>query len=88
LTNAAGMPLTKQSVKLDRPAGPLAELCWPAEWHSDGAGRIYIPALEVGHHRFHVMADNSTHDFEVPASQAGAVRAVKVIVDTKAGKRL
>jgi hypothetical protein len=72
------LPLKKQAITLDRPAGPLARECWPDEWRSDGAGRIYIPTLEVGKHAFHVKANGSAHEITVPPLSAEGVREVRV----------
>ena len=66
LRGADGALLAGQAITLDRPAGPLARQCWPTEWQSDGAGRVYIPTLEAGKHRFHVKADGSVHELVVP----------------------
>ena len=78
LTDVGGTPLKKQTITLDRPEGPLARECWPAEWRSDGAGQIYLPTLEVGRHTFHVKADGSTHEITVPPLSATRVQDVRV----------
>lgn len=47
LTDEDGSPLRNQKLKLDRPAGPLTDLFWPADFTTDGNGDAYIPALEA-----------------------------------------
>ena len=49
-----GKPLRGRAVTVDRPAGPLAALLWPAEFKTDGAGEARIPALEAGRHTVRV----------------------------------
>ena len=66
VTGADGKPLAGGRLTIERPEGPLAKLCWPDEWVSDGAGRVYIPTLEAGRHVLHVKSDGSTHAFTVP----------------------
>ncbi len=77
LSGVDGKPLKHTAVTLERPAGPLSRRCWPAEWWSDGVGRIFIPTMEAGKHRFHVQTDGSAHEFTVPplpVKDAGEVR--------------
>ncbi len=69
-------PLVDYAITLDCPAGPLARQYWPAEWRSDGAGRVFIPPLEAGKHCFHIRADGSTHELTVPPLSANAGETV------------
>jgi protocatechuate 3,4-dioxygenase beta subunit len=78
LTDASGSPLRNHRVMLDRPTGPLAIRCWPAEWQSDGAGRVYVPTLEVGKHRLHVKGDSSIYEINVPPLPTDVVREVRI----------
>ena len=80
LTSADGATLKGEAITLDRPAGPLAKRFRPAEWRSDGAGRIYIPTLEAGTHRFHVKADDSTHEIVVPPLPVEGTKEMRVQV--------
>jgi hypothetical protein len=80
VTDVAGMPLSKQLITLDRPDGPLAAECWPAEWRTDGAGRVYIPTLEAGTHHFHLRADGTTHTLTVPPLPTDDVKETRVQV--------
>jgi hypothetical protein len=54
LVNGAGKPLPGKELTLDRPEGPLTKSLWPAVWKADGAGDVYIPALEAGRHTLRV----------------------------------
>ena len=78
VTDVAGTPLSKQWITLDRPDGPLAAECWPAEWRTDGEGRVYIPTLEAGTHHFHLKADGTTHTLTVPPLPTDNVQETRV----------
>ena len=62
--DSAGHPVTGLPLTVDRPAGPLAELDWPSDFTTDGAGVVYLPALEAGSHRVHIS--NTTIDVTPP----------------------
>jgi hypothetical protein len=65
-SSAKGKPLCGVAVTVDRPAGPLTEMDWPAEFTSDGAGDVWIPALEAGKHTVRLKDNAATADFTVP----------------------
>ena len=44
----------RQSVALPESDTPLGAMLWPAEWKSDGAGKVYIPVLTAGRHALRV----------------------------------
>jgi hypothetical protein len=54
IADQAGRPLPLQELTLDRPAGPLADALWPKVWRADGAGEVYVPALEEGRHMLRI----------------------------------
>jgi hypothetical protein len=47
LKNQKGEPAVGQACIINRPPGPLTDLLWPRTFRSDGAGMVYIPALEI-----------------------------------------
>jgi hypothetical protein len=70
LVSPAGAPVAGQPVRVERPAGPLTTLYWPAEFTADGAGQAYIPALEVGTHIIRVGDVAAPHEVRVTAANA------------------
>jgi protocatechuate 3,4-dioxygenase beta subunit len=78
--SAKGKPLCGVSLIVDRPVGPLTEMDWPAEFTSDGAGDVWIPALEEGKHAVRLKDDpKAAVDFTVPPLPAKDAVAVKLI---------
>jgi hypothetical protein len=73
VASAKGKPLVGVQVMVDRPAGPLTELDWPAAFTSDGAGEVWIPALEAGKHRVRLNDNTGSANFTVPPLPAKAV---------------
>lgn len=80
LTSADSVPLQGEAITLELPAGPLANRFRPAEWRSDGAGRIHLPTLEAGTHRFHVKANDSTHEVVVPSLPTEGTKEMRIQV--------
>jgi hypothetical protein len=72
VTSAKGKPLVGVQVVVDRPAGPLTDLDWPASFTSDGAGEVWIPALEAGKHTVRFKDNSGVADFVVPPLPADA----------------
>lgn len=60
-------PIAGRAVTVDRPAGPLATLLWPAEFKTDGAGEARIPALEAGRHTVRAKGTDVSAEVVVPA---------------------
>lgn len=63
LEDGQGRPLAGREVGVERPAGPLTALIWPAPLASDGAGDLRLDGLEAGPHR--LTEPNAA--FDVPA---------------------
>jgi hypothetical protein len=71
-TDRNGKPIVGMQVELDRPAGPLTKLLWPATFTSDGAGVVNLPPLEAGDHVLRVPSvrdptKRAEHRFTVDA---------------------
>jgi hypothetical protein len=79
VASAKGKPLCGVSVIVDRPAGPLRELDWPAEFTSDGAGDVWIPALEAGKHTVRLKDHSASANFVVPVLPVNDAVAVKLV---------
>jgi hypothetical protein len=84
LADSAGRPVVGRSITIDRQAGPLSQMCWPAQWTSDGAGRIYIPTLEVGRHTIHLQPGGMSYEFTVLPASASAPTELKLTVPAQA----
>jgi hypothetical protein len=78
LIDGAGKPAKGASLTLDR-IGPLAGL-WPQTWLADGAGRIYIPTLEVGKHRLRTAGNAKDVELKVPPLPGKPI-AIQICVD-------
>ena len=73
LVGSNKQPLCGREVTLQRPAGPLDAL-WPRVLLSDGAGEVYIPALEAGTHKLRVAGTGVECEIKaeaLPAQQHG-----------------
>ena len=66
IVNQAGTPLPDVKATVARPEGPLADLLWPREFTSDGAGVLHIPPLEAGTHRLQVRGAAKERLLTVP----------------------
>ncbi len=66
VVNPAGKPLPDVKATVARPEGPLADMLWPREFTSDGAGVLHIPPLEAGTHRLQVRGAAKERLLTVP----------------------
>ncbi len=78
-----GRPIPARQVTIDRPKGPLAKLLWPAEFVTDGAGEVWIPALEAGQHTVHVPRTNRSGEATVIALPVDIAVALQIQIDEK-----
>jgi hypothetical protein len=62
-----GKPVPGRAITIDRPAGPLTTLLWPAQFKTDGAGEARIPALEARRHRVQVKGTDVSAELAMPA---------------------
>jgi hypothetical protein len=79
-----GKPMKAREVVIDRPKGPLNSLLWPAQWLTDGAGEIWIPALEAGQHTVHVPRTTRTGEATVLSLPVDSAVALQIQIDEKA----
>jgi hypothetical protein len=79
-------PLPGRTVTVDRPAGPLTSLLWPAEWTTDGAGEVHIPALEAGRHFLRVKGTAATAEVIVPPLPAAKPVVAQLRVSPAEGR--
>jgi protocatechuate 3,4-dioxygenase beta subunit len=79
-----GRAIHDRPITIDRPKGPLARLLWPEEWLTDGAGEVWIPALEAGQHIVRVKRTNRTGEASVLALPVEASVALQIQIDEKA----
>jgi hypothetical protein len=69
VVDSSGAPVPGRAVVVERPAGPLTERLWPTSFLTDGAGAVYLPALEAGRHI--VRSGSATVEVEVQALTGG-----------------
>ena len=50
VTTVDGQPAPGVQIEILRPDGPARDATWPAAFITDGAGRVHVPALEIGEH--------------------------------------
>jgi hypothetical protein len=81
-----GTPRPGRPITIDRPAGPLAALLWPGGWTTDGAGEVYVPALEVGRHTVRVPGTGATAEVIVPALPARRPAEVQIRLEPDGGR--
>lgn len=72
-----GLPVTLHlspgaAVSLDRPAGPLTDLLWPAVIRADGIGDLRLEGLEAGRHFVQPVTGGPRVEFDVPPVGAAA----------------
>lgn len=78
-----GKPVKARQVVIDRPKGPLNTLLWPAQWLTDGAGEVWIPALEAGQHTVRVPRTTRTGEASVPGLPVDSAVALQIQIDEK-----
>jgi hypothetical protein len=78
-----GKPMKARPVIIDRPKGPLNSLLWPAQWLTDGAGEVWIPALEAGQHTVRVPRTTRTGEASVPGLPVDSAVALQIQIDEK-----
>jgi hypothetical protein len=79
-----GKPMRDRAVTIDRPKGPLNTLLWPKEWYTDGAGEIWIGALEAGEHTVRVPRTPRTGLATVLRLPVESPVALQIQIDEKA----
>ncbi len=73
-------PRRGDTVKLDHPAGPLADLLWPEQLQADAAGVVQIEGLSTGRHHL-TIAGSTEVDIDVPDLQTTPEVAKQIVVD-------
>lgn len=77
-----GLPVTLhlspgEAVSLDRPAGPLTDLLWPAVIRADGIGDLRLAGLEAGRHFVQPVTGGPRVTFDVPPVAAAVPAKMK-----------
>lgn len=84
IVGTGGKPIKARPVVIDRPKGPLNSLLWPAQWLTDGAGEVWIPALEAGQHTVRVPRTTRTGEASVLGLPVDSAVALQIQIDEKA----
>jgi hypothetical protein len=79
-----GAPLPGRVLTIDRPGGPLAAALWPTRWTADGAGEVYVPAVEAGRHTVRVAGSAAVAEVVIPALPAERPVRARLTVPTPA----
>ena len=75
IVDQAGKPVPDVKATVARPEGPLADMLWPRDFTSDGAGVLHIPPLEAGTHRLQVQGAAKEQIFTIsPLADINAIR--------------
>ncbi len=80
IVDRSGKSLPDVKATVARPEGTLADMLWPHEFVSDGAGLLHVPPLEAGTHRIKVTGAKGRTVVVPPLSDVNAIEAEPLVV--------